>query len=82
MTITDTYIQPVPDKCDRIIWRNKYYQLPLHTQASPPSAEPAGWEELVVSAISRMRAAHVPCNDLVSSAEALLFAALIPKTGE
>ena len=26
---TDGYVQPVPDKCDRIVWRNKYYHLPL-----------------------------------------------------
>lgn len=27
--LTDTFVQPVPDKCDRIVWRNRYYQLPL-----------------------------------------------------
>ena len=26
---TDGYVQPVPDKCDRIVWRNRYYHLPL-----------------------------------------------------
>ena len=25
--LTDTYVQPVPDKCDRITWRGKYYHL-------------------------------------------------------
>ncbi len=26
---TDGYVQPVPDKCDRIVWRDKYYHLPI-----------------------------------------------------
>jgi hypothetical protein len=36
--LTDSYVQRVPDKCDRIVWRNNYYHLPLapteatHTQ--------------------------------------------------
>lgn len=28
-TLTDTHIQTVPDKCDRIVWRGAYYQLPI-----------------------------------------------------
>lgn len=27
--LTDTYVQEVPDKCDRIIWRGQYYHLPI-----------------------------------------------------
>jgi putative chitinase len=27
--LTDSYIQVVPDKCDRIIWRNRYMHLPI-----------------------------------------------------
>lgn len=27
--LTDSYIQTVPDKCDRIVWRGRYYHLPL-----------------------------------------------------
>lgn len=27
--LADTYVQPVPDKCDRVIWRNNYYSLPI-----------------------------------------------------
>ena len=26
--LTESYVQKVPDKCDRIIWRNRYYHLP------------------------------------------------------
>lgn len=26
---TTGYVQNVPDRCDRIIWRNRYYHLPL-----------------------------------------------------
>ncbi|WP_348706420.1 hypothetical protein [Acidovorax soli] len=25
---TDSYVQPVPDKCDRIVWRGHYYHMP------------------------------------------------------
>lgn len=28
-TLTDTYVQTVPDKCDRIVWRGHYYHLPI-----------------------------------------------------
>lgn len=30
-SLTDSYVQMVPDKCDRIVWRNHYYHLPLTT---------------------------------------------------
>lgn len=26
--LTDSYVQQVPDKCDRIVWRGNYYHLP------------------------------------------------------
>lgn len=26
---TSSYVQLVPDHCDRIVWRNRYYHLPL-----------------------------------------------------
>jgi hypothetical protein len=26
---SDSYVQPVPDHCNRITWRNRYYHLPL-----------------------------------------------------
>jgi hypothetical protein len=34
---TDSYVQPVPDKCDRIVWRGAYYHLPVSSssQAQP-----------------------------------------------
>lgn len=28
--LTDTYVQTVPDKCDRIVWRGHYYHLPIN----------------------------------------------------
>lgn len=31
--LTDTYVQVVPNKCDRIVWRNSCYHLPLETFA-------------------------------------------------
>ena len=30
----DTYVQQVPDKCDRIVWRDGYYHLPLEATPS------------------------------------------------
>lgn len=33
--LTDTYVQDVPDRCDRILWRGRYFHLPL--QAPQPS---------------------------------------------
>jgi hypothetical protein len=35
--VTDTYVQLVPDKCDRIVYKNRYYSLDLLT--SPISKE-------------------------------------------
>lgn len=35
--VTDSFVQPVPDKCDRITWRGRYYSLP---PAAAPSLAP------------------------------------------
>ena len=35
--LTDSYIQQVPDKCDRIVWRGNYYHLPLTPSAPADS---------------------------------------------
>ena len=45
---TDSYVQPVPDKCDRITWRGGYYHLPPAAQeadsvTAPASGKVAGW---------------------------------------
>lgn len=32
--LTSSFVQTVPDKCDRIVWRNNYYHLPI-TQPAP-----------------------------------------------
>lgn len=34
--LTDSYTQQVPDKCDRIVWRNAYYHLPIAPQSIQP----------------------------------------------
>lgn len=39
--VTDSFVQMVPDKCDRIVWRNHYYRLPLNS-AAPPASEAKG----------------------------------------
>lgn len=38
---TITYVQQVPDKCDRIVWRNKYYHLPLEAAPSQDAEDAA-----------------------------------------
>jgi hypothetical protein len=37
--LTETYVQRVPDHCDRILWRGLYYSLPISPSA--PAAQPA-----------------------------------------
>lgn len=45
--LTDSYVQMVPDKCDRIVWRNHYYHLPLDSSAHPsPPEGMAGWRPI------------------------------------
>ena len=34
--LTNSYVQHVPDKCDRIIWRNQYIHLPPTAPAQQP----------------------------------------------
>jgi hypothetical protein len=42
--LTDSYVQTVPDKCDRIVWRKNYYHLPLtSTTAAPRGADTCTW---------------------------------------
>lgn len=33
------FVQPVPDHCDRITWRNRYYHIPLNDGAQPVADE-------------------------------------------
>lgn len=40
--LTDSYVQNVPDKCDRIVWRNNYYHLPLKAAPHAPAPVPQG----------------------------------------
>jgi hypothetical protein len=39
---SDNYIATVSDECDRIVWRNRYYHLPLST---PIKSEGDRWED-------------------------------------
>ncbi len=32
---SSSYIQTVPDKCDRIIWRGRYWMLPISNKSQP-----------------------------------------------
>jgi hypothetical protein len=36
--LTESYMQTVPDKCDRIVWRNSYYMLPINSKSVPAVA--------------------------------------------
>ena len=38
--VTDSYVQTVPDKCDRIVWRGRYIHLSVGQETTPqPSAD-------------------------------------------
>jgi len=37
--LTDTYVQEVPDKCDRIVWRGYYFCLPVNSTSKPEQPE-------------------------------------------
>jgi len=46
-----SYVQPVPDHCDRIIWRGHYYHLPLCTKDTINIVTPvAGSEDTTLDA--------------------------------
>jgi len=40
--LTNTYVQVVPNKCDRIVWRGHYFHLPVNS-TSEPVQEPVAW---------------------------------------
>jgi hypothetical protein len=43
--LTSTYVQTVPDKCDRIVWRNHYYHLPINpAPVAQPDGEPTEYQ--------------------------------------
>lgn len=37
--LTDSFVQTVPDKCDRIVWRNRYYHLPIAQSATATKSD-------------------------------------------
>jgi hypothetical protein len=51
---TESYVQQVPDKCDRIVWRNRYYSLP-----PAPAAVPLSDDRI----LGLFRQAFVACAD-------------------
>lgn len=48
-SLTDTFVQTVPDKCDRILWRGRYLHLPI------PYPAPGVPDDVVRDAISTVR---------------------------
>ena len=40
--VTDSYVQTVPDKCDRIVWRGRYIHLSVG-QETPPQPSYDDW---------------------------------------
>jgi hypothetical protein len=58
--LTDSYVQPVPDKCDRITWRNRYYHLPLE-QAQPERA-PLSLQEIADA--WGLKPENIPASDI------------------
>jgi len=41
---TESYVQQVPDKCDRITWRGRYHHLPLQLVPKQPAPEAISME--------------------------------------
>ena len=39
--LTDGYVQLVPDKCDRIVWRTRYFHLPIANTPPAPAVPDA-----------------------------------------
>lgn len=37
--VTDSYVQTVPDKCDRIVWRGRYIHLSVGQETTPQPSE-------------------------------------------
>ena len=37
--VTDSYVQTVPDKCDRIVWRGRYIHLSVGQETTPQPAD-------------------------------------------
>jgi hypothetical protein len=69
--LTDSYVQEVPDKCDRIVWRNRYYHLPNIAEASRPAATP---EAVKLQRIQRYLDEHPSNDDPLSQIEAAIAA--------
>lgn len=42
----ESFVQPVPDRCDRIVWRNRYYHLP----PAPHGLKPLTVEQIKLAA--------------------------------
>lgn len=55
--LTESYIQSVPDRCDRIIWRGSYYCLPTSSTSEPlvDPTQSASAEEVAKVASERAR---------------------------
>ena len=62
--LSQSYIQTVPDKCDRIVWRNAYYML-------PPKAPtiPKGWQHVAATTLARFVSLGSPIENDAKWAE-------------
>lgn len=45
--LTDSFVQQVPDKCDRIVWRGSYYHLPPAAQRQPLTITDAQYDAAI-----------------------------------
>jgi hypothetical protein len=46
LPLSSNFIQTVPDKCDRIVWRNHYYHLPIKPATLTPISVDDGTDEV------------------------------------
>jgi hypothetical protein len=58
--LTDGYVQLVPDKCDRIVWRTRYFHLPIAN--TPPAAQPAAQEFVCSTGLCHYKALPDPIH--------------------
>lgn len=70
--MVEKYVQTVPDECDRIVWRGKYYHLPLTV--------PDGWQIVPKALTDDMRSAVGDAETHDEAWERFLAAAPEPKS--
>lgn len=72
----NNFVQRVPDHCDRIVWRNKYYSLPP-LPVEQAGAVPEGWRLVPIEPTKEMLAAGESESDSETATYETVFAAML-----